>query len=101
MSDCNKARIASTWSANPMWSESWSQNPAAVCPSPPPPPFQPGLTPQPQPQAGGGDGTIIIVVVAVVAAVAILGTGTIYYLRKAKKPSKKAPTTPAQPSESV
>jgi hypothetical protein len=53
LSDCNKARIASTWSANPQWSSSmggdpsWSQNPAVVCPSPPPPPYSPGLAPQP------------------------------------------------------
>ena len=35
LSDCNKARIASTWSANELWSSApqsgWSQNPAAAC----------------------------------------------------------------------
>ena len=46
LSDCNKARIASTWSANPRWSSSrcsgnvlcyssWSNDTAAVCPDPP------------------------------------------------------------------
>ena len=35
LSDCNKARIASTWSANELWSSApqsgWNQNPAAAC----------------------------------------------------------------------
>ena len=39
LSDCNKARIASTWSANSQWSSSsyssWSNDTAAVCPDPP------------------------------------------------------------------
>ena len=114
LSDCNKARIASTWSANPRWPggyyphSSWSNDTAAVCPSPPP--FPPGLAPLPPPLPSpppGGGGTIVIVVVAVVAVVAIVAIlGTVYYL-KAIRPSLKALSQPqpsvtlAQPSVNV